>query len=224
MIDIVSATRLSESQFWKSSALGLSLTRIAREGAFRAHVAFENSRGLPEVYNARIDAADAAERVVFVHDDVWLDDYFLAHRVAEGLAAFDVIGVAGNRRRTPYQAAWIFPDGKLTRDDAANLSGAVAHGKDPFGAISFFGATPAPCELLDGVFLAANTATLREHRVRFDKRFDFHFYDMDFCRSARAAGLRLGTWPISLTHQSGGAFATPSWVERYQIYLEKWRG
>ena len=114
-------------------------------------------------------------------------------------------------------------DNECTWDDKANLSGSIAHGKQPFGPISFFGAVPADCELLDGVFLAAKKRALTVNGVLFDPRFDFHFYDMDFCRSARQRGLRLGTWPICLTHQSGGAFGTEKWVEKYRVYIEKWK-
>jgi GT2 family glycosyltransferase len=185
-------------------------------------VAFENTRGLPEIYNARIDAADAQDLLVFVHDDVWIDDYFLAERVIEGLQAYDVIGVAGNRRRLPGQPAWAFVDAKFTWDEKVQLSGAVAHGRNPFGAISFFGPAPADCELLDGVLLAARRSKLTAAGLRFDPRFEFHFYDMDFCRSARAKGLRLGTWPICITHQSGGAFGSEAWREKFDKYLAKW--
>jgi hypothetical protein len=45
---------------------------------------------------------------------------------------------------------------------------------------------------------------------------------MDFCRSARAKGLRLGTWPICVTHQSGGAFGSEAWREKFDKYLAKW--
>ena len=106
--------------------------------------------------------------------------------------------------------------------DATQLSGAVAHGKMPFGGIQVYGAAPAECELLDGVLLAARKSVLAGRGVSFDPRFDFHFYDLDFCRTARGRGLRLGTWPICLTHQSGGAFGTESWKQGYQKYLEKW--
>lgn len=222
MIDIVSATRLSEAEFWNRSALGLSLRRLAHDARLVQRVAFANRRGLPEIYNARLLADDCGDMLVFMHDDVWIDDYFLADRVIEGLRTYDVIGVAGNRRRLHGQPAWAFVDGNFTWDDRANLSGAVAHGKQPFGAISFFGTAPADCELLDGVFLAANTAALKKAGVQFDARFDFHFYDMDFCRTARERGLRLGTWPLCLTHQSGGAFGTPQWREKYLAYAEKW--
>jgi GT2 family glycosyltransferase len=222
MIEIVSATRMPETEFWEKSALGLSLRRLKRDTRLVARVAFENTRGLPEIYNARIDAADAQDLLVFVHDDVWIDDYFLAERVIEGLQAYDVIGVAGNRRRLPGQPAWAFVDAKFTWDEKVQLSGAVAHGRNPFGAISFFGPAPADCELLDGVLLAARRSKLTAAGLRFDPRFEFHFYDMDFCRSARAKGLRLGTWPICITHQSGGAFGSEAWREKFDKYLAKW--
>jgi GT2 family glycosyltransferase len=75
---------------------------------------------------------------------------------------------------------------------------------------------------MDGVFLAVKKATLLSHGLRFDPRFDFHFYDLDFCRTARDLGLRLGTWPIALTHQSRGGYNTPAWNEKARMYLEKW--
>lgn len=222
-IEIVSATRLSQQEFVEKSALGLSLRRLQGDKRLRATVAFANSRGLPEVYNSRIQAADGREVLVFMHDDVWIDDYFLPERVLEGLAAFDVIGVAGNRRRVAGQTAWAFIDEQRTWDARVNLSGRVAHGKGPFGKVASYGdVVPAECELLDGVFLAARRARLLEKGVLFDPRFDFHFYDMDFCRTARKQGLRLGTWPVCLTHQSGGDFTTEAWKEKYRLYREKW--
>jgi hypothetical protein len=59
--------------------------------------------------------------------------------------------------------------------------------------------------------------------VRFDPRFTFHFYDMDFCRSCERAGLSMGTWPIAITHRSTGAFGSPAWQAGYAEYLAKWR-
>lgn len=221
MIDIVTATRLSSDAFWNTSALGASLRRLAHDGRFAVQVATENSRPLPDVYNTVI-AASRAEQLVFLHDDVWLDDFHFADRIEEGLAAFDVLGIAGNRRRLPGQPSWAFADLRMQWDARENLSGAVAHGGAAAGPVARYGAAPAACELLDGVLLAARREALLQHGVRFDPRFDFHFYDLDFCRSARAAGLRLGTWPISLTHQSGGAFGSVNWQAKYRDYLAKW--
>jgi len=222
MIDLVCATRLSADEFWGRGALGLSLRRMAHDGRLKPHVFFENRRGLPALYNERIAAPDASPVLVFIHDDVWLDDFFFFEHVLAALNAFDVVGVAGNKRRAPGQPSWAFPTTAFAWDDRANLSGAVAHGQGPFGQISAFGPVPAACELLDGVLLAARRDVLRERQVGFDERFNFHFYDMDFCRSARAAGLRLGTWPVAVTHQSEGGFGSNGWIESYKAYIAKW--
>jgi len=222
MIDLVCATRLTAEEFWGRAALGLSLRRMAHDDRLRPRVYFANSRGLPVLYNERIAAADASPVQVFIHDDVWLDDFFFVEHVIAALNAFDLVGVAGNRRRAPGQPSWAFRGPDFQWDDRANLSGAVAHGAGPFGQISAFGPTPAACELLDGVMLATRRDLLREHQLGFDERFNFHFYDLDFCRSARAAGLRVGTWPIALTHQSEGGFSSNSWLQSYQAYMAKW--
>jgi GT2 family glycosyltransferase len=139
------------------------------------------------------------------------------------MRAYDVIGVAGCRRRVPNQPAWCFLDTQWTKVDADDLSGKVANAKHPFGTVVRFGEVPMECELLDGVLLVARRSVLRERRVAFDTRFAFHFYDMDFCRSARKAGLHLGTWPISITHQSAGSFNSEAWAKMLETYREKWR-
>ena len=223
MIEVISATRKTEAEFWKDAALGISFKRLTQDDPrLVARVTFQNRTGLAELFNARIRADDSNDILVFIHDDVWIDDYFFADRILQGLATYDVIGVAGNRRRSINQPAWAFMDDKFTWDSKEYLSGRVAHGPYPFAPISVFGDVPAECELLDGIFLAARKSTLRNHGVAFDPRFDFHFYDLDFCRSARSKGLRLGTWPICLTHQSGGAFNSPAWLEKLRVYREKW--
>lgn len=222
MIDVVTATRGSEDDFWNASPLGLSLGRLMSEPRINAVPAYQNKRPLPEIYNQRIEAEDAAEYLLFIHDDVWLDDYFVVDRIVEGLSRFDVIGLAGNKRRREKQPAWGFINPQMQWEDRGWLSGSVAHGKAPFGLVTTWGAVPAECELMDGLFLAAKRDVLRSRGVRFDPRFDFHFYDMDFCRTARKQELRLGTWPICVTHVSNGAFGTPRWREMYEKYLEKW--
>lgn len=222
MIRIISGTRLSEREFWTTSALGLSLQRLGNDGRLSIQVAFGNRRGLPDLYNPQIASAPADDLLVFVHDDVWLEDGYFRDRLPQGLAQYDVIGVAGNRRRIPGQSSWAFLDNRFTPETTEHLSGAIGHGRQPCGPMSYFGPVPAECELLDGVFMAARAGTLREHDVAFDPRFDFHFYDIDFCRRARQQGLRLGTWPICMTHQSKGGFDNPHWHGKYLEYIAKW--
>jgi predicted O-linked N-acetylglucosamine transferase (SPINDLY family) len=223
-VEVVSATRMAEQAFWQDSALGQSLkAHMAKDSRIAVRVAYENSRGLPEIFNACIAEADDDAVLVFVHDDVWLDQPDFVDAVLAGLSQFDVIGVAGNRRRLPKQPAWPFINTQWVWDDKQYLSGKVGHGQHANGEVSDYGVVPAACELMDGVFFATKKSTLTQHQVAFDTQFDFHFYDLDFCRTARNAGITLGTWPIQLTHQSGGAFGSDSWQRHYQQYLQKWQ-
>ena len=222
VVEIVSATRRSEVEFWEMSALGISLRSMGVGAKLQVNIAFNNQRGLSELYNESIHREGTDRILVFIHDDVWIDDLFFTDRINHGLLHFDVIGVAGNSRRQPHQAGWGFIDEELTPSESSELRGAIAHGNEPFGEVSAFGVSPAECELLDGVILAARKSRLLQAQVAFDPVFKFHFYDMDFCRTARDKKLRVGTWPIHLTHQSEGAFKSAGWKEMYARYLEKW--
>jgi GT2 family glycosyltransferase len=148
----------------------------------------------------------------------------LKTRLEEALQRFEIVGLAGNKRRVPRQPAWGFvtDNPQFQWDEAENLSGAVAHFQEGRSVVSSYGPTPAQCQLLDGVFLAAKVGVLLDRSVRFDERFAFHFYDMDFCRTAVNAGLLLGTWPIAVTHASGGAFGTLEWMRYRELYFMKW--
>jgi len=164
--------------------------------------------------------------LLFIHDDVRIDDWHLLVRLNEALASFDVVGVAGNRRRVPGQPSWAFSkilNGRLQWDDQVNLCGAVAHFNGLTDTISWYGSVNGDeCKLLDGLLLAVRCETLLSANVRFDTSFNFHFYDLDFCRSCEKAGLRMGTWPIAVTHASGGSFGSQQWLQGYSLYLSKW--
>lgn len=222
---VVSATRMTENAFWRDSALGRSLKRHMQQDARLVPVvAYENTRGLSEVFNHAIAAAPENALLVLIHDDVWLDENTFVQTIQRGLTHYDVIGVAGNARIQPGQPGWCFVDLKFTWDDAKYLRGAVSHGQHAFGPASSYGDASGECQLMDGVFLAAHKQTLLQSGVRFDQQFEFHFYDLDFCRTATRAGLKLGVWPVRMTHQSGGAFGSARWREAYLSYYHKWEG
>lgn len=223
-IHFVSATRLSEEDFWIKSFLGRSLRPRLNHTTIKASIAYKNTRGLPEVYNEAIRQSDS-DILVFLHDDVWLEDTQLTQKIRLALKFHDIAGVAGNIRRTKGQPAWLFLRGKSGELvlDKPNLSGEIKHGEPGRFGASIFGPTPANCQLLDGVFIAANRKYLIESDILFDPQFKFDFYDMDFCRSAKASGLRLTTWPIDLIHQSSGAFGNPNWIAMETLYFKKWK-
>src|ERR1035437_847150 len=181
----------------------------------------DNRTGLPAAFNRFLVEELREHHLVFVHDDVWIDDLFFSDRIRAALDSFDVVGLAGNRRLLPGVPAWHVKNDQMEWDHEF-LSGIVCHGAQPFGAPSVYGPSPAPVQLLDGVLLAARASALLDSGVRFDERFDFHFYDLDFSRQANAAGLRVGTWPIAVTHASGGAFGSPAWNRSLALYRAKW--
>jgi GT2 family glycosyltransferase len=224
-MQLVCATRASQDMFPTQTALGKSATRLLQAGfPFEIRVFTNNTAGLPAVYNMAIDESDPRTEIfVFVHDDIWIVDLFWYEKIFDALAQFDIVGIVGSRRRVPGQRSWAIVGTDRKIDSPDHLSGRIAHGTGfPPEDVSGYGVSPAPCVLLDGLFLAVRRSTLLASGLRFDERFPFDFYDMDFCRQAEARGLRMGTWPISLIHESRGNIQSPRWQATYPLYLAKY--
>ena len=222
-VEIVSATRLTEDEFWDTSALGQSLAALHYDERIITRISYENRRGLPLIYNESILSVDDHDIVLFIHDDVWLHDFYFIDELIASLEIYDIVGLAGNRCRVPHQLAW-YTKSNSGESNFDFLNGIVGQGMQPLAAPPLvMGPNPVECEFLDGLFVAAKKQVLRKNLVLFDPRFDFHFYDMDFCRSARSKKLRIGTCRISVTHQSPtGAYGSPSWQTNSQAYFKKW--
>jgi tetratricopeptide (TPR) repeat protein len=227
-IRLVSATRLSHSEFFKTAPLGRSLPvywTFPKRQAIELRLFADNREGLSTVYNTAIEEAKSDPAIlIFIHDDVYLSDYYWAEHLHHALEHFDLVGLAGNKRRVPRQASWMFLDGQFTRDTYDNLSGVLGHG-DPFPnlkQLSVYGEPGQEVKLLDGVMMAIRSEVLIERDLRFDPRFTFDFYDLDFCRQAELRQIRMGTWAISVVHASAGALGVDSWRAAYGDYLAKY--
>jgi len=220
VFQLVSATRLEEGAFWSDTLLGRSL-RQPQHRQLVARIHFANRQPLADAYNAAINAAPAGAVLVFCHDDVDLGPEPLGPQLEVALARFDLVGVAGNQRHQRGQVGW-WLDPRSGGWDHPFLSGALRHGTPEAAELTVYGPTPMPVQLLDGVFLTARAETLQRSGVRFDPRFAFHYYDLDVCRSARHAGMSLGTWPLPLLHASGGEPWGETWEEHQRAYLRKW--
>jgi len=223
VVRLVCATRRSEADFHAESPLGQSLSRHPCEG-WELQLYPDNTQGLGQVYADAIESAQGRPAVlVFVHDDVWLCQADWVSQVLQGLRQFDVIGVAGNRRRLAGQPGWAFADQSLNWDEAEFLSGKVGRGAGPLPTqFNAYGPSGQSVKLLDGLLLAASSPRLIDAGVQFDPQFKFHFYDMDFCRSCEAKRLSQGTWPLSVVHESGGDFGSLPWQLGYARYISKW--
>jgi len=223
-IRFVIATRANQNDFFTSTAMGKVLN-MNWYSEIETDIYASNSRGLPQVYNESIERSKSDPAIlVFAHDDIHLSDFYWFGNLINGLTQFDIVGVVGNKRRVPRQPSWAFIDDGATWDEPDNLSGIVGAGIGfPPVHMHMFGPPGHEVKLLDGLFLAVRSELLIQHDLKFDERFDFHFYDLDFCRQAESKGMRMGTWGISIIHESGGGLGTPSWKSAYAKYLEKWK-
>jgi len=227
-IRLVCATRYSAEDFRAKSPLGRSLPfyrTFPRGQRIQLRLFKENTTGLPALYNtAIVEARSDPAVLVFIHDDVFLSDYYWTEHLLEGLRTYDIVGLAGNRRRVPRQPSWMYLDDTFRRDSDENLTGVVGHGEGfpDLKQLSVYGEPRQECKLLDGLMLAARSSTLIGRDLRFDPRFTFDFYDLDFCRQAELRGIRMGTWAISAIHASGGKLGTPAWRAAYLEYLQKY--
>jgi tRNA G46 methylase TrmB len=65
------------------SALGASLRRLKHDTRLSSFILFENRRGLPDACNDRITSEKIPDILVFMGDNVWIDDYCIADRVLD---------------------------------------------------------------------------------------------------------------------------------------------
>ena len=220
---IVVATRKSADDFFKHSATGKSILRFQHYDA-DLQLFPNNTVGLPEIYNKIIEESlNTKTNIIFMHDDIHILDTNWIEKTNDALQNFPIIGIAGNKYRHPRQPSWFFRNENFEKDNADNLSGIVAHGKDLNSmSVSYYGPPRQQVKIIDGLYIGITSEAASENGLRFDTRFAFHFYDLDLCRSAQALGIKIGTWDISLMHESGGAFNSEDWTKAKNTYFQKW--
>lgn len=222
-IRFVCATRVSRKEFFESRPLGLFINLWKDTPNIEVDLYPENNHGLSKVYNNSIERAkDSPAILVFAHDDITITDHFWIDRLIKGVNEFDIIGVIGNKRITQEQVSWC-KNIDTTNEPDEFLSGTVAigHRFSPGWFVSY-GESNTPVKLLDGMFLSCYSSTLIKTGLRFDEQFDFNFYDLDFCRQADQLGLTMGTWNISVVHESMGYLSGENWYTNGNKYFDKW--
>jgi hypothetical protein len=220
---LVSSTRKTAVEFAESAPLAASIAKLQRSSQrIVAEITYQNREGLGTVYNRFLQSDNAGKFIVFVHDDVRIEDLFFVEKLDQAFESFDVVGLAGTQRPDLDHLSWF--------DTRQPLSGFVVHPNpehatqvDQSFVVSFYGPTPEPCALLDGCFLGVNADKVLAAGCTFDEQFDFHFYDLDFCRTCGERKLRVGTWPLWVVHQSGGNFGSPDWNRAAERYQSKWK-
>lgn len=234
-IRFVVASRMNVSDFYQRSPLGRSIDIMNRyvnkiygsdsKNLLELELFPMNRDGLPKVYNQAIRRSlNDPAILVFIHDDVHICDFYWTEHLQNALQVFDIVGVVGNKNRVKGQASWAIFNSEGYPHDSPDYSGGVGHGKGfPPDFLSIFGAPCQEVKLLDGVVLACRSETLHRNQILFDEVFDFHFYDLDFCRQAELKKITMGTWTLSVVHESDGSFKK-NWVDSMELYFGKWGG
>jgi hypothetical protein len=187
----------------------------AGKGNIDLDITYANRKGLPEVYNAKFReyARAGYEFVIFCHDDVYLDDANLVAKLSRARNAFgaELIGVAGGSRPNIVSPTlWHRMCAKDT------WRGAVQHpSSDGSGfSTSVYGTTPAPVDLLDGLFLAVHTESALKTGWSFNGAFRFHHYDLAASLDAKRLGMQSVVYPLNVVHVSPGLgdLRDPEWL------------
>jgi len=173
------------------------------------HVFKDNQRGLSECYNDIIkDPSNIDKTVLFVHDDVVLEDLFLYEKLIN--SPYSITGLAGAKsfNKQADKLAWHLCAPKQ------DFVGEVAHIKDDNIWTTVFGQSKSRALIIDGLFISVKVKDLTEKNLEFDNNFSFHFYDIAFCLRANEKKVTVGVLPIRAIHYGlGDSMLTPHWEE-----------
>lgn len=208
------ATPKSADEFREKSQMALFIDKMITIQKIQYTVIFENKEGLPKVYNKFINEKYKDQKLIFVHDDVIIDDLFWEEKLDIAFEKLDIVGLAGSKKcdltRPP---AWHL------MSDKQDHVGEVAHSHNKISWTTCFGPTNSRALLLDGLFLAVNTKKLLESKTFFDERFSFHHYDITFCLKANQNKLKMGVAPIKVTHFGlGDSMNSSEWFQSAESF------
>lgn len=204
---VVSGTRESQQS---KTMLSESLARLKTYSSkfkkqYKLKIHKNNTTPLSTLYNQYItqQVVDDHDIVLFVHDDVYIDDICCFDKIHAAInSGIDIVGLAGaNQAKIKAPTLWHL------MSDQQHWSGSVAHTmprNKHQTMTTCFGPVPQRCVLLDGLFLAVNIKRAIETNWKFNEQFKFHHYDLSSCLDANAKKLKLSTWQINVIHKSLG--------------------
>lgn len=163
-----------------------------------------NKIGLSTNYNTILEKhSDNYDYIIFIHDDVYVDDLNVCEKLHTAHMEYDIVGLAGGiNPRVTEPALWHIMCGGF---NSTNLRGAVAHTfQEKTIIMTSFGPTPSRVALLDGLFISVNTKKIKEVNWKFNENYTFHHYDIASSIDANKKKLKLGVTPIWVIHKSPG--------------------
>jgi hypothetical protein len=208
------ATQYNHNDFWEKSKIAIFLEKTGMTN--NCSVFYENKQGLSEVYNKFLNKSYIGKKVIFVHDDVLIEDLFWEEKLNIAFEKYDIVGLAGAKKsdltKPPAWHLMCNPEDKC---------GEVAHSHQKTTWTTCFGPTDARVLIMDGLFIAVNVKKVLDADVKFDERFDFHHYDISFCLRANNNKLKMGVYPIRVVHFGlGDSMNTKEWTLSADLFRE----
>ena len=169
------------------------------------HIFKDNSQGLSQCYNTLLrDDKYKDYTILFVHDDIILEDLFLYEKLLQ--SPYSVTGLVGAKsfNKLADKLAW-----HLAAQQHSYV-GEVAHqNKEGLIWTTVFG--PTNCKVAD----------LVEKELFFDEAFNFHFYDIAFCLKANEKQVTCGVLPIRVVHLGlGDSMTSSEWEQANQQFKQ----
>jgi len=188
------------------------------------HYACNNTDGLSVRYNKELfDNISNYDYIVFVHDDVYIDDFNVVDKLVAAHTRYDIVGLAGGvNAKIIRPALWHLMCGGF---GSGNLRGAVAHFADNESLVmTTFGATPSRVAILDGLFISIDTKKIKKSGWKFNENYKFHHYDIASSLDANSKKLKLGVHPIWVIHRSPGLLNPndPSFTQSQEKFLSEY--
>jgi hypothetical protein len=217
---IVTCTKATTDKEFEIKPIFHSLRKqFETDNRIEFYIFKNNKRGLPECYNEILkDPANLDKTVLFVHDDVVLEDLFLYEKLVN--SPYSITGLAGAKTfvKTSDKLAWHLAA------ERSSYVGEVCHvNKDRGVWTTCFGPTNSRALTIDGLFISCKVRDLVEKELFFDEEFAFHFYDLSFCMRAHEKKVTCGVLPIRVVHSGlGDSMLTPEWEKQNQLFKQKY--
>lgn len=215
---IVTCTKAKTDQEFSQRPLYSSLVALSKLNSnIKYHIFKNNNRGLSVRYNEILkDPQNSHKFILFVHDDVVIEDLFIYEKLTT--SPYAITGLAGAKsfNQNAQHLAWHL---------AANndFVGEVAHSKDTNTWTTVFGPTKSRALVIDGLFICCNMNLLTNKNLYFDEDFSFHFYDISFCLRANQHKATCGVLPIKVTHFGmGDSMLTNDWKAANEAFKKKY--
>lgn len=180
-----------------------------------------NRMGLSKRYNEALKTYGKDYKcMVFVHDDVYIDDALLESKLQQAMQVekYDIVGLAGTLNpKIQYPSLWhIMGD----RSNHRGYAGHITNDQKKF--MTGFGVTPSRVAIADGLFIAVNVEAVLSAGWQWNENFDFHHYDIASCIDANAKSLKVGVYPINVFHNSPGleSLQDVAWSKSNEKFLQ----